>query len=201
MFKTSKVLPAYKNLIGWRQFHDDTIIILPPELTTTDSGEFYQQKHPALQLDIIQTLIPSEMELAGYLKEVVDDSINEIFNDLLQYRQISEYGKTLLEQSVLLNRYGWSEDKITNQGRFVGFQVRTRSITGLQTVINEIGLQFSGVEAFDLYLFHSSKVEPLQVLPVAPTGGNGWKWIAANMELSAFESTEYQGGFFVLGYY
>jgi hypothetical protein len=200
MFKSSKVVPAYKNLLGWRQYQD-TSIVLPAELIATETGEYYQQKHPALQLDIIQTLIPSNIPLEDYLTNTVTDASNEIFNDLLQYRQLSEYGKTLLDQSILLNRYGWMDDKIINQNRFVGFQIRERSLTGLQTVINEIGLQFSGAETFTMYLFHSSKTEPLEEVEVTTTGGAGWKWSRQDLELSAFESQEYQGGVFILGYY
>jgi hypothetical protein len=200
MFKSTKVVPAYKNLIGWRKYQDESINI-PVEFETSESGEYYQQKHPALQLDIIQSLIPANLPLADYLENTVTDASNEIFNDLLQYRQLNEYGKTLLEQSVLLNRYGWANDKITNQNRFVGFQIRTRSLTGLQTLINEIGLQFSGAESFDLFLFHSSKAEPLKEIPITTTGNGNWNWIKSDLELSAFESQEFQGGVFVLGYY
>jgi len=95
MFKSTKVVPEYKNLIGWRQYQD-TSIAIPSGLTQTDSGEYYQQKHPALQLDIIQSLIPSNLLLKDYLENTVTDATNEIFNDLLQYRQLNEYGKTLL---------------------------------------------------------------------------------------------------------
>jgi hypothetical protein len=200
MFKSTKVVPAYKNLMGWRQYQD-TSIVLPAELLLTDSGEYYQQKHPALQLDIIQSLIPSNIKLEDYLANTVTDASNEIFNDLLQYRQLNEYGKTLLEQSVLLNRHGWINDTITNQNRFVGLQIRTRSLIGLQTVINEIGLQFSGAESFDLYLFHSSKSEPLDTFAVTTTGNGTFNWIKKDLELSAFESQEYTGGVFILGYY
>jgi len=201
MFKSSKVVTAYKNLIGWRQYQDTTSIEIPATLTETDSGEYYQQKHPALQLDIIQTLIPSNLPLEDYLEQTVTDSSNEIFNDLLQYRQLNEFGKTLLEQSVLLNKYGWTKDVITNQGRFVGMQIRTRDVTGLQTVINEIGLQFTGEENFKLYLFHSSKMEPLEEIDVTTNGNSNWNWTKQNLELSSFESENHQGGVFIIGYY
>ena len=200
MFNSQKVVTAYKNLIGWRQYQDNTII-LPLGLTTTDSGEYFQQKHPALQLDIIQSLIPSNLPLEDYLLNTVTDATNEMFNDLLQYRQIGEFGKTLLEQSVLLNRYGMASDAITNQSRFVFMQIRVKDLTGVQAMINEIGLQFVGVEAFKLYLFHSSKSEPLQEINVTTNGNSSWNWKKEDLELSSFVSEQYQGGIFLLGYY
>lgn len=200
MFNSPKVVEAYKNLIGWRQYQDNSIV-LPLSLTTTDSGEYYQQKHSALQLDIIQSLIPSNLPLEDYLLNTVTDATNEMFNDLLQYRQLSEYGKTLLEQSVLLNRYGMASDAIMNQSRFVFMQIRVKDLTGVQAMINEIGLQFVGVEDFKLYLFHSSKSEPLKEIDVTTTGSSTWKWSKEDLELSSFVSEEYQGGVFLLGYY
>jgi hypothetical protein len=38
--------------------YQDESINIPVEFETSESGEYYQQKHPALQLDIIQSLIP-----------------------------------------------------------------------------------------------------------------------------------------------
>lgn len=200
MFKSNIVVPAYKNLLGWRQFHDNSIQIANG-LTTTETGEYYQQKHPALQLDIIQTLISPNLPLDTYLENTVTDATNEIFNDLLQYRQLKQYGKTLLETSVLLNRYGWTQDTITNQGRFVGMQIRTQDLTGLKAIIDEVGLQFSGEETFNLYLFHSSKSDPLQVVEVTTNGNANWNWKKIDWELSSFSPQQFYGGVFIVGYY
>lgn len=201
MFKSQIVVPEYKNLLGWRQHHDINEINLPTTLTDSETGEYFQQKHPALRLDIIQASIPSNYDLEQYLEEVVAESTNEIFNDLLQYRQINDYGKTLLEQSTLLNKYGWKNNTIPNQTRFVGFQIRVKAITGLQMLINQIGIQFDGADTFDLYLFHSSKKAPLKIINVVASGDATWDWSQQDLELSGFNSTEYHGGVFVLGYY
>jgi hypothetical protein len=89
-----------------------------------------------------------------------------------------------LEQSVLLNRYGWANDKITNQNRFVGFQIRTRSLTGLQTLINEIGLQFSGAESFDLSFVSFIKGGTIERNPNHNNRNGNWNWIKSDLELS-----------------
>lgn len=200
MFKSTEVVSAYKSLIGWRQHHDTQEVIIPDELTQSETGEYYQQKHPALALDIIQTLIPPTLPIEDYLTNTVSDSTNEIFNDILQYRQVNEYGKTLLSQSVLLNKVGWVNDKITNQGRFVGLQVATRDVMGLQAVINEVGFQFAGEESFTLYLFHASQVEPIKTLEVVTNGNPYWNWRGVDWELSLSDS-DYRDGIFIIGYY
>jgi len=201
MFTADKVIPAYKSLLGWRQHHDTDEIEIDVALTETDSGEFYQQKHPALRLDIITATLPDNQDIDDYLAQKVGDSSVEMLNDLLQYRQINQYGKTLLKTSQLLNKYGWLNDKIVNENRFVGFQIRLRTASGIQAVINHIGLQFAEVEEFKLYLFHSSKKEPIQEFDVTTTGTAQWDWTKANVSLTAFEDEQYNEGVFVLGYY
>jgi hypothetical protein len=200
-FDSKIVVPAYENLIGWRQFYNTSEINIPATLTQTDSGEYFQQKHPALELNIIKTLIPSGRLLDEYLRTTVDEATNEIFNDLLQYRKIKQYGKSLLEESTLLNKYGWTRDMITNQNRFVGMQIRVKDLTALKAIITEVGLQFSGVETFDLYLYHSSKSAPLDTFTRTTTGSNQWDWKKHDIELSSFKSELFHGGVFILGYY
>lgn len=202
MFKSPTVVSAYANLIGWRQ--DPTgEINLPATLTDTETGEYYQDKHPALNVTYIQTLLQPDYTIDDYLRNVITDATNEIFNDLLQYRQLDQYGKTLLQQSTLLNRYGWKKDLITNQNRFVGLQIRVKSMTALQLLIDEIGLQLSGVQDLTLSLFHSSKNAPIATIDITTTGQSNWIWkkTTDDFELSAFDSGNYRGGVFVLGYY
>ena len=201
MFDATTVKDSYSNLLGWRQFHDTTEIELPPELITSESGEYYQQKHPALALNHIKATLPPNKDLAIYLDEVVADSSIEMFNDILQYRQGKQYAKSLLQKSVLLNRTGYINDGIVNRNRFVGFQLRVKAATGLRLVIDEIGLQFKNAETFEMYLFHTSKEDYLQKFEVTTTGNGAWKWQVQELILQSFKSGEYHGGAFVLGYY
>lgn len=201
MFDSKLVVPKYTNLLGWRQHFDTQLIELPESLTLSDSGEYFQQKHPAIDLAVIEVCLPAKRNINEYLRTTVSDATSEIFNDLLNYRKVREYGKTLLEESTLLNKYGWNKDLITNQNRFVGMQIRTKDLTSLKSVITEIGLQMSSVETFDLYLYHSSKSEPLLKIPRTTTGLNQWDWKKHDVELSSFKSELYHGGVFILGYY
>lgn len=201
MFEADLLLPEYSNLIGWRQHYDTTDFQIDASLVASETSEFYQQKHPALDLAIIRATMPSGQTLNTYLANKVKDSAVEMFNDILQYRQVNNYGKTLLSRSTLLNKLGWRNDTIINQNRFVGLQIRPKASTGLKLVIDEIGLQFTQLETFDIYLFHSSKEQFLERVSVTTDGGNAWKWEVQSMVLNAFEKEEYYGGVFVLGYY
>ena len=101
MFKSDKLIPAYKNLIGWRNHFDTAEIDIDAGLQTSESGEFYQDKHPALRLDYIQSTLSGNQDLEEYLALKVETAISGIFNDIIQFRQVSNYGKTLLEQALL----------------------------------------------------------------------------------------------------
>ncbi len=201
MFDTSKIVPAFANLLGWKQHYDITEISIAPALQVSESGEFYQQKHPALRLDIIQALIPDNYPLDTYLRDVITESSVEMLNDLFMYRQVKEYGKTLLQETQLLNKYGFLNDRIVNQSRFVGWQIRPRTATGLKAIIKRIGLQFAEVESFDMYLFYSGKKDPITTITVNTTGTAQWDWTDADLVLEAFSDADIQGQVFVLGYY
>lgn len=200
MFKSEIIAEAYKNCLGWRQHHDTNEFSIDNALTVTETGEYYQQKHPALRLDIIRSIVPDNMTLDYYLAEKVRDGSVEMLNDLFQYRQMNKYGKTLLKETQLLNKYGWVNDKIINEGRFVGFQIRLKTATGLMAVIKQIGVQFSGVDTFKLYVFHTSQKAPISEIDITTTGGAEWNWQEADIELASFEE-RFNGGAFVIGYY
>lgn len=201
-FDSKKVVPEYQNLLGFRPFRDPVKIPLPASLTDSTTGEYYQEQHPALALDIIQTLIPPDHELEDYLQETIEGSINGIFNDLLQYRKLKNYGKSLLENSVLLDRYGWNKDLITNQNRFVGMQIRVKSMEGLTATIDAIGFQFSQPEpALKIYVFHPSRSEPVTTFDVDIKGNGQWTWTTQNINLSSFSSSEFSNDPFIVGYY
>lgn len=200
MFETTKVRAPYRNLLGWRKHFNESIQVSAANQETT-TGEYYQDKHPALRLDYIQACLSQGQDLNKYLAEKVDTAISGIFNDVLQYRQVAEYGKTLLQQSQLLNKTSWGGDRIVNQSRLVGFQVRLLDVTGLEILINEIGLQLSAEQNdVPIFIFHSSKLEPVAELTISTTG-NGWAWKKTDQALASMESEQFFGGMFYVCYY
>jgi len=199
MFKIEKLKPKYANLLGWRQ-HFSTDVQLSPGLLVTESGEYYQDKHPALRLDYIQTILSKAQSIDDYLKEKVEAATTSIFYDLIQHRQLNNYGKTLLEQAQLLNKHSWLSDKIVNQNRFVGLQIKLKDSTGLQVLLNEIGLQLDGPQQITLYLFHSQKELPLKEI-ILTTTDTGVQWSVEELELDSWDRELFYGGVFILGYY
>lgn len=200
MFDSVKIYNQYKNLLGFKQHFDESEIQIDNDLTISESGEFFQEKHPALRLDYIQSTLPANHLLDDYLTDKVRFSINGIMNDIIQYRQVSKYGKTLLEQSTLLNRKSYQSDKIVNQKRFVFLQIKVLDAMALATVINEIGLQLDGAQTLNLYLFHSDHEDYLELFEIETINtSTAWKRIEKQLDSMSIES--FTGGVFLLGYY
>lgn len=200
MFDSTKLYQAYKNYIGFKPHFDTSEIDIDPDLSITESGEYYQDKHPALRLDYIQSTLSSNQTLDDYLADKVKIAINSIFNDIIQVRQVSQYGKTLLEQTTLLNRKSWNSDKIVNQGRMVFLQIKVLDATGLAAVINEIGLQLDGAQELTLHLFHSDHEDALTTFNME-TINSSTAWKKVEQQLNAFSIEDYNGGVFLLAYY
>lgn len=201
MFKSDIIQNEFRTLLGWKRHHDTAEINLSAGIQVSQTGEYFQQKHPALRLDYVRALLPSNQDLEQYLTETVEYAAVEMLNDFMQYRNLNNFGKSLLDNQQLLNRYGFMNDKIMNEGRFVGYQIRVGATTGLQLVIDEIGLQFIGAETFDLHLFHSSKKDPINTFNLTTSGDGQWDWTEVMEELNGFERANKNGGVYLLGYY
>lgn len=200
MFNSTVLREFFMSLLGWRAHFDTEAITIDADLLNSDSGEYFQDFNPALRLDFIQSILSDKQEINEYLREKMQSAITGMFNDLITKRQVSKYGKTLLEQSTLLNRYAWSGDRIVNLGRFVGFQIQLRDVSGLQAIINEIGIQLDGEDEIPLFLFHSSQLEPLEVFTMT-TLSTSQAWRKVDLALNSMDPGLFSGGVFVLGYY
>lgn len=202
MFVSDEVIECMKGLIGWRNHYDLTDIpALNVSLNSSETGEFYQDYHPALRLDLIKQSLPANRDLDSYLEEKIKTGITQLLNDVSQKRKYDEYAKRVLANDILLNKYGWVNDKITNQGRFVGFRIQVTDEVGLKMIIKKIGTQFIGqTDPVDIYVYHTSKTDELFKKTVTPTGTGAWDWTEINTDLKS-ESKEYSRGYFYVGYY
>lgn len=199
MFDKTKVAEAYKHIRGWRPHFNNQIQINAAN-QETDTGEYWGDEHPALRLDYIVSTLSQGQNLDKYLAEKVDVATTLVFNDVLTKRQVDGYGKTLLQSSQLLNKYGWTNDKIVNRSRFVGLRVRIQDVTGLQMLIDEIGLQLTVEQEVEIYIFHSSQVEPVKTITVT-SKEMGWAWKTINQTLASAAAETFYGGVFIVGYY
>lgn len=199
MTNSNQTKDCFKNLIGWRQ-HYNSDVTINAELQKSETFEYYQDFHPALQLNIISQSLERDRDINEYLAEKVNTGITQLLNDIEQKRQ--EKGvKDILATETLLDKYGWANDGIFNEGRFVGFMFELIDKTGIALIINSLGLQLTIAQtALKIYIYHSSQIEPLQILEVDVNKPIAWNWIADEIELGS-KTKDIQGGTYFVGYY
>lgn len=199
MTNSTDLKACLQNLIGWKQHFNEEIEIAEG-LTETETGEYYQDFHPALQLNIISQTLDRERDLDEYLAEKVETGITQLINDIESKRQ-SKGVKDLLASETVLNKYGWANDTIFNESRFVGFLFQPTEATSLSVVIKSLGLQISiAQDLLKIYIYHSSQLEPLAINEVNVTKPISWNWIDKEIELYSRDK-QVQGGTYFIGYY
>lgn len=202
MYNSERAKKCLSGLIGWRDHYDTTEI--PPlaeSLKKSETGEYYQERHPALRLDLIKATLPSKRDLGEYLQEIEDGAIITVLNDLTESKELAKTSKTVVANDVIYNSEGWINDVIINESRFVGIRFRLTHIIGLKAVINRMALQLTQAqENLTIYLYHSNKAKCLAKIPYTTVQGGDFKWLEIMQELHA-DDEEISGGSFYLGYY
>lgn len=198
MTRANDAKECFKTLIGWKQHYDNSITI-SDDLQESESGEYYQDFHPALSLNYIAQSIEKGRSLDEYLNTKVEAGITQLLNDVEAKRK--EQGvKELLFTETLLNKYGWADDKIYPDGRFVGFMFELRGSIGLNLILQSIGFQLSQAQELDIYVYHSSQIEPIATIPFNIAKPISWNWLGEAINLYSNDG-DLQGGTYYVGYY
>ena len=203
MFDAQVVKECLAGLIGWRKHFDNADIPDFTDATLYDSEtkEYYQDKHPALRLDFIKQSLPKNRDLEEYLKTTEEAAIVELLNDLSEHKKMKKVGEDLLGNDVIHNSQGFTNNTILSESRFVGVRFRVNSVLGLKMVVNRIGLQLTDAQTdLKLYLYNTTKKEPLKVITYTTTVGGQFNWIDADLDL-VYDSADLSGGDYYLGYY
>lgn len=202
MFDTIKARECLKRLIGWKDHYDTAEIpALSAELKESETGEFYQEFHPALRLDLIRAALPENRNLEDFLRETEEAAITQVLNDLAETKELARTSKEIVANDVIYNSEGWINDTVMNESRFVGVRFRLKHEIGLKAVINRLALQFTAAQTdLTLYLFHSHKAEAIAQINYNSTQGGSFEWLEVSQELHA-DDANISGGSFYLGYY
>ena len=186
-----------KHVLGFREHHNNDVDNLDPDLLITESGEYFQDFHPAMDLGIIKQSLERNRDLNQYLLDKRDAAITQLLNDVQELR-ITKGEKDLLFSDAILKKIGFSGDKIIAEGRFVGFLFVPLNENGLKISLHDIGLQLNGAQpSLNLYVYHSSQAEPVKIIELSVANANGWNWQNKKIELP----TDSGEGVYYIGYY
>lgn len=112
--------------------------------------------------------------LDDYLKSIRDSGIKRVLTKFISTKVSEMESANIVERRTLFDGAGRKEGRNPRAGRLVGFEFVPFRSNGITTTLNKVGLQFIGnVGSVKLYLFHSSKAEPIATKEVAYTSDRG----------------------------
>lgn len=141
---------------------------------------------------------------SAWLTDVCQQSAIELATLLIQNKKLDMLTKDILETTLLYQGAGLLTEREVKQGRFVGYIIEMKPNQSLLTVIDSIGIQLDEVlPTLPIYLYHSSKQDPVVVGNISADGALSFKWSSVTgFDLKSVDFTAYDsGGYFYLGYY
>lgn len=116
--------------------------------------------------------------LTDFLTRLTNNGIATTVQTFLQMKGLQQETKNLLERRMFFDGAGRIANTAQNRGRLVGIEIEPVRALGVTAKLERVGLQMvGGTGVVKLYLFHSSRVEPLQVIECNYTRTNGgFQW-------------------------
>lgn len=142
--------------------------------------------------------------LNDYLNELETRGIKKVITRFVRDKVIGMETKNIIDRRALFDGVGRLANRVPNDGRIVGFEIEPIRADGVTMKVEKIGLQFTGnVGSIHLYLFHSSKAEPVWEKSFNYDNANGsYMWFdVEEMFLPYLNSDTNAGGAWYLVYY
>lgn len=113
-----------------------------------------------------------------FLASLADNGIKKVVNNFVQSKILGLESKSIVDRRTLFDGAGSKNNRVVSEGKLVGFELTPLRSNSITTTINKVGCQFVGnVGTFTLYLFHSSKAEPIATKEIEYTATNGsYQW-------------------------
>lgn len=204
MYNATQLKAGLLSLVGWRQNPDPDGWQLS-DLTTSDSGLFFNDEHPLLTMANLISIAPpferleaapldQEAAFEAWLQEKTEAGIIRAIQAWIDRKFEVKTAGNLLERKQLFEVTGNGADTDPNEGKFVFWEFTPRRSRGLRLKINEIALQLTENQSLTLYLFKSGTKAPVQSTTFDYTGAGGVQWKTVDWELTG-EGSYYVGYF------
>lgn len=102
--------------------------------------------------------------------------------------------RNILESKTLFNGTARIKNLVPEGSNFVGFELVPIRANGVTTKIEKIGLQFTGTQDVTLYLYHSSRTQPIKTQTFTRTRDGGMQWFDVADFLLPYSSSEIDSG-------
>lgn len=134
-----------------------------------------------------------------WLKAKVQSSISKVVQTVLAQSAIDLDARDTLAEATLFNGAGYIKDIIPNNNNIVGLVLEQKISNGIGLKINRIGFQCTKSGAITLYIFHSSKSEPVKVINLLKIQDNSFEWINID-DLVLSQNLLNPNGYWLLAY-
>ena len=190
MYNHSTLKTELIGLVGWRQNADPSGVQLTG-LTTTSSGLYFNDIHPALtfenllsiapQFDLIDAT-PSVVNTAftNWLQQKTEAGIVKAISAWISRKMQNRTAKNLLNDAQLFRTTGHVQDTDADQSKIVGIEIKPRRHKGVDTRIRRIALQLSANQSLTVSLFHSGSQSTIGTpITATYTAAGGVQWFTA----------------------
>jgi len=199
----NRVIAELKKVVGWKDHWDIAEIpALSAALTTTESGQYYQDYHPSVRLDYIQALLPSNYPLTTFLDDIESSAINQMLEKMITQKKLNNAGMDLARNDLIYDNI-LKDRPIINESRFVGveFSLNSDSI-GLRAIIHRVGLYLTVAQpSLTLYLYSSLQASSVATYTYTSAVSNVFTWLAQEITLDYSDGSDNEGAVWYLGYY
>ncbi len=137
--------------------------------------------------------------LSDYLHDLSVRGIKEVVKRYVQDKVVGYETRNLVDRRCLFDGNGSIKSRVENKGRLVGFEITPRRKGGATIKLDKIGLQFVGnTGQITLYLFHSSKSDPVWSKTFDYTAKNGaMQWFSPDETFFSFLNEGVEGNWYL----
>lgn len=147
--------------VGAKVKHEDLIWIAQQANTNQEptASDFSEDFNP----DYSTNVWIKYNYLSDYLTDLTNKGIASMVQTFIQNKQLKYETKSILENRVIFDGSGRLSNTIRNESKLCGYRIDSSRGMGVTTKIERIGLQMKDATGdVKIYLFHSSKVEPVK---------------------------------------
>lgn len=198
MINITEINKEFINLIGTKQSNNSEVGIISESNLLSESKQYVQELHPLLTLETLRDCASlNKFSINEYLINKKSVAINNLVNDVLREKQLSETVPDVLSEFKMFEGSGSIVNTIIPSNRFVGYKISAK-YPNLSLYLKQIGLQLTNLESgFKIYVYHSAKKEPVATFEVDYTKAGSFQYVSVNKTiLSSIE-----GGYYLIGYY
>lgn len=187
MYTASTIKEAFKTLVGWRQSYDPSVWTLGSDVTTSESGLWFNDIHPQLSIDNLMSVSPkfddmnlNESEVNAkftqWVLHVMEGSATQVVDEWADLKFDNRTARNLLNRNELFTNTATFDVYDENRGYLVGFEVAPCKSRSLLMKIKQVALQLEENQTLRVYLYKSGVMTALKFQDLEYTAQGGVQW-------------------------